>query len=109
MIVLVGGSAFQVTKINGLYWGLSLALGFAALPLGALIRCIPNEPTKKFFRYCGLLPEIVAPLEQWNNPAINAVRDNLATFARIRNGRLRRSSFVGMSRSQQLERAGIKL
>lgn len=109
MIVLVGGSAFQVTKINGVYWGLSLALGFVVLPLGVLIRCIPNEPVERFLRYCGLLPEIVAELEQWNNPAINAVRGDLVTFAKIRNGRLPRSSFVGMSRSQQLERAGIKL
>ena len=27
-------------------WIISLALGFVALPLGALIRFIPNEPCK---------------------------------------------------------------
>ncbi len=111
LIVFVGGSAFQVSKITGPYWVISLGLGLVVLPLGALIRCIPNEPIEKSLKYCGLLPYTDAEdeLEQWNNPAINRVRANLATYAKIRGGRLRRSSFAGMSRSQQLEKAGIKL
>ncbi|KAF8340446.1 calcium-translocating P-type ATPase [Cantharellus anzutake] len=110
MIVFVGGSAFQVTKLSGRDWGISLALGFVALPLGALIRCIPNKPVEKFFKFCGLIEDPKANLfEEWNTPAINQVRDNLATFAKIRGGRLRTSSFVGMGRSQKLRKAGIQL
>ncbi|KAF8340444.1 uncharacterized protein EI90DRAFT_3035556 [Cantharellus anzutake] len=116
MIVFVGGSAFQVRKLSGRDWGISLALGFVALPLGALIRCIPNGPIEKFFKFCRLIEDPErrpaaddAVFEQWNNPAINQVRDNLATFAKIRGGRLRASSFVGMSRAQKLRKAGIQL
>jgi len=52
---------------------------------------------------------VAAEAQQEWNPAINRVRDNLTTFAKIRGGRIRASSFVGNSREQQLERAGIQL
>ena len=31
-------------------WVISLALGFVPLPLGALIRLIPNEPCERAFK-----------------------------------------------------------
>ncbi|KAG1804284.1 hypothetical protein EV424DRAFT_1300201, partial [Suillus variegatus] len=42
VIVFIGGTAFQVTCIAGREWGISLALGFVSIPLGALIRLLPN-------------------------------------------------------------------
>lgn len=86
-------------------WIISLALGFVALPLGALIRLIPNEPCERVFVKLRLLPK---PEEEPTFPpdveagfafAVDRVRDNLGTFAKLRGGRMRGSSFVRKSRS----------
>ena len=86
-------------------WIISLALGFVALPLGALIRLIPNEPCKRVFIKLRLFPK---PVEEPTFPpdmeagfgfAVDRVRDNLGTFAKLRGGRMRGSSFVRKSRS----------
>ncbi|KAJ7227086.1 Ca-transporting ATPase [Mycena pura] len=108
VIVFVGGSAFSVTPIGGREWGISLALGFVSIPLGALIRLMPSEPFEVLFRRVGLLgkTEILpttAPNPDavgWN--AITRVRDDLNTFANVRGGRVRSSSFVVNSRMARL-------
>jgi Ca2+-transporting ATPase len=106
LIVLVGGSAFQVTRVGGREWGIALALGVVSIPLGALIRLMPNEPFEKLFIKCRLLPNpkvlpTTRPDAEWNS-AITRVRDNLNTFANLRGGRVRSSSFVVKSRSARL-------
>ncbi|KAF5392317.1 hypothetical protein D9757_001407 [Collybiopsis confluens] len=109
LIVFVGGAAFQVTRVDGEVWGISLALGFVSIPLGALIRLLPNEPFEKLFNRLGLfgkaeiLPTSSIDQEGWSG-AISFVRDNLSTFSQIRGGRLRSSSFVVKSRSARLNR-----
>ncbi|KIK62401.1 hypothetical protein GYMLUDRAFT_164480 [Collybiopsis luxurians FD-317 M1] len=109
LIVFVGGAAFQVTRVGGEVWGISLALGFVSIPLGALIRLLPNEPFERLFDKVGLfgkpevLPTSTVDREGWNG-AITFVRDNLSTFSQIRGGRLRSSSFVVKSRSARLSR-----
>ena len=102
MIVFVGGAAFQVTEMGGREWGISLALGFVSLPLGALIRFIPNPPVEKFFKKVRLMrdPDLLPksrPDSEWND-AITMVRDNLFLFSHVRGARLRGSSYVGKSR-----------
>ncbi|KAH7919721.1 Ca-transporting ATPase [Leucogyrophana mollusca] len=106
LIVSVGGAAFQVTRIGGREWGISLALGVVSIPLGALIRMLPNEPFEKLFVLLRLLPNhevlpTIRPDAEWNE-AIELVRDNLATFAGLRGGRIRSSSFVVKSRSARV-------
>jgi Ca2+-transporting ATPase len=107
LIVFVGGAAFQVTRIGGREWGISLALGVVSIPLGVVVRCLPSKPFEKFFKFTRLmstpeeLPTVKPDLEGWGG-AINVVRDNLSTFANIRGGRLRSSSFVVKSRSARL-------
>ncbi|OCH84089.1 calcium ATPase [Obba rivulosa] len=108
LIVFVGGSAFQVTRIGGREWGIGLALGIVSMPLGALIRCIPNEPVERFFIKIRLLrnPEAlptISPEGEWN-AAIERIRDNLNTFAHVRGGRMRASSYIGKSRKAPLNR-----
>ena len=107
LIVCVGGPAFQVTPLRGREWGISLALGIVSIPLGALVRLIPNEPHEKLFRRLGFLgkqDEATLPTsseeaqEAWVG-AVETVRDNLGTFANLRGGRLRSSSFINNSRS----------
>lgn len=101
--MFIGGAAFQVTRIGGLEWGISLAFGVVSIPLGALIRLLPNKPFEKLLIFLRLLPHpeelpIIRPDAEWNE-AIELVRDNLATFTNLRGGRLRSSSFVWKSRS----------
>ncbi|KAL5485658.1 PMC1_3 [Sanghuangporus weigelae] len=120
LIVFVGGHAFSVTDISGKFWGISLALGFCSLPIGFLIRCIPNPPVAKFFHKIHLLRDPDAPLPTnrpnagaadtiWNNPAINLLNETLSTFSSIRGGRARANSLVSKSRSARLEEAGVRL
>jgi Ca2+-transporting ATPase len=108
VIVFVGGAAFEVTPIGGREWGISLALGFVSIPLGALIRLLPSDPFERLFKKLGLLghPDILPTTSPnpdtvgWN--AITRVRDNLNTFANVRGGRVRSSSFVIKSRTARL-------
>ena len=107
LIVFIGGAAFQVTRIGGREWGISLALGIVSMPLGLLIRLMPNAPFEKLFIKLHLLhnPEVLPttlPNGEWNF-AINRVRDNLGMFANLRGGRVRSSSFVIKSRSARLQ------
>lgn len=75
LIVFVGGHAFSVTEISGKFWGISLALGFASLPVGYLIRCIPNPPVERFFCKIRLMQDPgVLPTER-PNAASDAMSD----------------------------------
>ncbi|KAJ7034959.1 calcium-transporting ATPase [Mycena alexandri] len=108
LIVFIGGAAFQVTRIGGREWGISLALGVVSIPLGVVIRLLPSDPFETLFKKLGLLgnPDVLptnAPNPDtvgWN--AITRVRDNLNTFANVRGGRVRSSSFVIKSRTARL-------
>ncbi|KAI6009320.1 Ca-transporting ATPase [Pisolithus marmoratus] len=108
LIVFIGGAAFQVSRIGAREWGISLGLGAVSLPLGALIRLLPNAPFERFFIWLRLLPRpeelptVKPDAAEWNS-AIELVRDNLATFTNLRGGRVRSSSFVGKSRSARLQ------
>ncbi|KAG6844224.1 hypothetical protein H0H87_008672 [Tephrocybe sp. NHM501043] len=99
LIVFVAEDAFQVTRIGGREWGISLALGVVSIPLGALIRLLPNKPFEKVFKKLGLLgrPQLLPTTspegESWFG-AVNIVKENLGTFANLRGGRLRSSSIV---------------
>ncbi|KAF7970842.1 hypothetical protein HWV62_22800, partial [Athelia sp. TMB] len=111
LIVFVGGAAFQVTHIGGREWGISLALGVVSIPLGALVRYMPNAPFERLFIRLHLLPnpEVLPTIKpgagEWNS-AINRVRDNLGLFSNVRGGRVRSSSFVIKSRSARLRDEG---
>jgi Ca2+-transporting ATPase len=102
LIVFVGGAAFQVTHLGGREWGISIALGFASIPLGLLIRLLPNGPIERLFMKVRLLPNpdvlpTARPEAEWNS-AIQLVRDNLSAFGRVRGARMRASSYVSKSR-----------
>ncbi|KAI7898533.1 PMCA-type calcium-translocating P-type ATPase [Cokeromyces recurvatus] len=43
IIVNVGGAAFQVTRVNGVAWAISIVVGLLSIPIGAVIRLIPDE------------------------------------------------------------------
>ena len=91
--------------MGGREWAISLALGCFSLPLGALIRLIPNEPCERIFQKLRFLPkpEVLPTTRPNAEPgisfAVEQVRDNLGTFAKLRGGRMRGSSIVRKSRS----------
>ncbi|KAF9778981.1 hypothetical protein BJ322DRAFT_466634 [Thelephora terrestris] len=63
LIVFVGGAAFRVKPIPAREWGISLALGFASIPLGVLIRCIPTPPLERAFIKLRIMsPEVILPI-----------------------------------------------
>ncbi|KAG1551035.1 hypothetical protein G6F51_002092 [Rhizopus arrhizus] len=43
IIVNFGGTAFQVTRIDGISWAISVCVGLISLPIGVIIRLIPDE------------------------------------------------------------------
>ncbi|KAF7372104.1 Calcium-transporting ATPase [Mycena venus] len=108
LIVSIGGAAFQVTRIGGREWGISLALGVVSIPLGAFVRLLPSDPFERVFKRLGLLgrPDVLPTTSPnpdtvgWN--AITRVRDNLGAFSNVRGGRVRSSSFVIKSRTARL-------
>ena len=82
-------------------WIISLAFGFVALPLDAVIRLTPNETCERV----RLVPKpedepmFTPDVESGFALAVDRVRDNLGTFAKLHGGRMRGSSFVRTSRS----------
>lgn len=42
LIVFFGGEAFKLVRLNPQEWGVSILLGFLSIPMGILIRCIPD-------------------------------------------------------------------
>jgi Ca2+-transporting ATPase len=47
LIVFVGGAALQVVDLNGPQWGISIALGALSLPMGLLVRLLPDWARRK--------------------------------------------------------------
>lgn len=43
LIIFIGGKAFNVVRLNGAQWAYSIILGFLSIPIGAVIRLIPDE------------------------------------------------------------------
>ncbi|WVQ83119.1 calcium-translocating P-type ATPase, PMCA-type [Cryptococcus sp. DSM 104549] len=117
LIIEVGGAAFQVVRLGGRDWGISLVIGAISLPIGALVRILPTEPLYKILIALHIYADpnklpVVSPKaeeeEYQYNPALSKVKDNLSTYANIRGGRLRASSMVAKSRSSQLRDAGVE-
>ncbi|CEP17534.1 hypothetical protein [Parasitella parasitica] len=43
VIVQFGGPAFQVVALDGAHWGIAIVIGFLSLPIGVVIRLIPDD------------------------------------------------------------------
>ncbi|CAO3699381.1 unnamed protein product [Rhizopus stolonifer] len=69
IIVNFGGTAFQVTRIDGASWAISICIGLVSLPIGVVIRLIPDEFFGFVFffnpatrqRYLGKSEDVSAP------------------------------------------------
>ncbi|CAL5870662.1 uncharacterized protein PFLUO_LOCUS4902 [Penicillium psychrofluorescens] len=96
LIAFVGGAAFSVSRLDkGSYWAVSLVLGAISVPIGIIIRLIPDEFIRKLIPHLWhrkQRPEVVVSDEdrryEWN-PALEEIRDQLTFIKRVRGGRLR--------------------
>ena len=96
MIIFVGGKAFSVQRLNGPQWGVSLVLGVLSIPIGMILRLIPDEFLVRLIptfwrRQKG--PDLMISDEQdrrykWN-PALEDIKDQLTFIKKIRGGRLK--------------------
>jgi Ca2+-transporting ATPase len=55
LIIFIGGEAFPTVPLTGVQWAISLILGLLVLPIGVLLRCVPDWPLEaagKVVRRC---------------------------------------------------------
>ncbi|OLN87254.1 Calcium-transporting ATPase 2-like protein 3 [Colletotrichum chlorophyti] len=117
LIVFVGGAAFKVTSLNGPQWGISLVLGFISIPVGVLIRLIPDA---LFVAIVRPFAWVWSKIPKWKRKkktdeedaehlggvkdALMEIRDDLAFLKRIKGGRISQISEVIMKPREYRER-----
>ncbi|EHK18207.1 calcium P-type ATPase [Trichoderma virens Gv29-8] len=122
LIVFVGGAAFQIAKKDqsGGMWGIALVLGFLSIPVGILIRLIPDSfvvaLVPEFLKKrANQVPGFTISDEEMNmypEPLVE-VRDELNFLRRMKGGRLNNLKFairhpkemIARSRSQSHSRS----
>lgn len=99
MIIFVGGEAFHVERLNGAQWGYSILLGAISLPIGVIIRLVPDELVSKILPrhiHRKKTPQLVVSDEdrryEWNEGLVG-IREELAFYKTLRGGRLRQLKF----------------
>ncbi|KAH8598832.1 putative calcium-transporting ATPase 2 [Bisporella sp. PMI_857] len=103
MIIYVGGVAFDVRRLNGVHWAICLILGLLSIPIGMLIRCIPDEvaakvvpPFVKNYLRRNKGPELLISdeEEQFKYPKPLAdVKEELSFLKRFKGGRINNLKF----------------
>ncbi|OLL25886.1 Calcium-transporting ATPase 2 [Neolecta irregularis DAH-3] len=85
LIIFVGGSAFQVHQLDGIQWIISIVLGALSIPVGIVLRLIPDKFIAKFIpdKIMRPTPPYQEQLPHWNH-AIDNVRDELLFMKAIR-------------------------
>ncbi|KAF2232717.1 calcium-translocating P-type ATPase [Viridothelium virens] len=100
MIIFVGGHAFSTIRLNGAQWAYSIILGALSIPVGIVIRLVPDELIRKLipdsFRRKAAPSLVVQDEEQQLpfNQALIDIRDELAFVKKIRGGRLNALKFA---------------
>lgn len=107
LIIFFGGPAFVIVKggLNGPQWGISLILGLLSIPIGILIRLLPDSVVRSCSQFVvRYTPKIPMPkifkrnqdkkkneTEILNGSVGNtlmSIRDDLAFLKRVRGGRM---------------------
>ncbi|KAI1268002.1 putative calcium P-type ATPase [Xylariaceae sp. FL1019] len=123
LIIFVGGAAFYIFsgRQSGPQWAAAILLGLASVPIGILIRLIPDDfirkcIPKRFKRKRNLPGVTVSDEERFNQlpEVLGNVRDELAFIKRLKGGRLNnlkfavkhpRETFMARSRSPSHSRS----
>ncbi|EKG09111.1 ATPase P-type K/Mg/Cd/Cu/Zn/Na/Ca/Na/H-transporter [Macrophomina phaseolina MS6] len=96
IIIFVGGRAFSVTRLNGAQWAYSIVLGALSIPIGVIIRLVPDELIRRCipnFMKRKRTPEVVVSGEYRWNQGLLEIRDELAFIKKVRGGRLSNLKF----------------
>lgn len=108
IIILIGGRAFQVVRLNRAQWGYSIVLGFLSIPVAVITRLIPDDVFQKIIPLrwqprvttSELVVSDESQLEDWNSVLLK-IREELEIMSWIHGGRLhaynRRSKSHGKS------------
>lgn len=102
MIIFVGGKAFSVVHLNGAQWAYSIVLGFLSIPIGVVIRLIPDELILRLIpaairNRSKKGPEVTISDEEqhFNFPKPLAdVKEELSFLKRVKGGRLNNLKFA---------------
>jgi Ca2+-transporting ATPase len=99
LIMFVGGRALSVKPLNGAQWGYSVALGALSIPIGVVIRLIPDELMRRIlpqWMQRKKTPQVVVTDEErpfeWNQ-ALEGIREELFFLKKLRGGRLNAIKF----------------
>ena len=98
IIVFFAGEAFGVTRLNAAQWGISVVLGFLSIPVGVVIRLIPDSWCAALVRPLKRIPvprlkrkPKVAETQVEGrrlNDALLDVKDDLGFLKKVRGGRI---------------------
>ncbi|KAJ9096327.1 hypothetical protein QFC21_005147 [Naganishia friedmannii] len=120
LIVEFGGAAFQVVRLGGRDWGISLVAGFLSIPLGAIARMLPTRPLERALIKLRLYPdpdnlplfsqEAEDEAAQFEyNQALTKAKEDLSLFTTIRSGsRVRLNPLVKRSRARRMRKANLR-
>ncbi|RKF76215.1 Calcium-transporting ATPase 2 [Golovinomyces cichoracearum] len=108
MIIFVGGKAFNVRRLDGAQWAYSLILGFLSIPLGAIIRLIPDEFIARiipdFFHSRSKGPRLAISDEEehfrFSDP-LTEVKEELYFLKLVKGGRLNNLKFAIQDKRDQ--------
>lgn len=96
VIVFLGGQVFSVRRLDQpSQWAVSLLFGALTVPVGMMIRLIPDKAISKLISYVwpgakGPEPGIPGESRQYGwDFALEGIRDQLAFMNKVRGGRLR--------------------
>lgn len=103
LIIFVGGAAFSIASKDqaGGMWGIALVLGFLSIPIGVLIRLIPDSFVIKLIpeflrRRAKQVPGLTISdeeMDMYPEPLVD-VRDELNFLRRMKGGRLNNLKFA---------------
>ncbi|TQS38534.1 hypothetical protein Golomagni_00959 [Golovinomyces magnicellulatus] len=108
MIIFVGGKSFNVRRLDGAQWAYSLILGFISIPLGAIIRLIPDEFIARiipdFFHSRSKGPRLAISDEEehfrFSDP-LTEVKEELYFLKLVKGGRLNNLKFAIQDKRDQ--------
>lgn len=95
LIVFVGGAAFKVSPLNGVQWAISIGIGALSIPIGFMIRLIPDSIVLKVFEK--VVPKAIRERKvKVNEPdsehglgaTLLDIRDDLKFLKTVRGGRV---------------------
>ncbi|KAI0553910.1 putative calcium P-type ATPase [Xylaria curta] len=105
LIIFVGNTPFNISALKppqtGPQWATAIILGFLSIPIGMLIRLIPDDLIRKciptFFKRKSSPPGLmISDEERFNDypDVFNDVRDELAFLRKLKGGRLNNLKFA---------------